>query len=79
MGKSAPQPNELCSSGNLIIQAGITITDYPAERRRAVFADSEAENQLPRACPPVSSNKAPGASLPLCPSPPAQVGGWVTG
>lgn len=43
-GSQHPWPGELCSSRNLIIQAKITIIDYPAERRTAVFANREAEN-----------------------------------
>lgn len=78
-GSQYPWPNELCPSRNPIIQAKNTITDYPAEQWRAVFANSEAENQLPISQPMSLPwgilSRAPGTSLPLHPSPPARVVG----
>lgn len=78
-GSQHPWPNELCPSRNLISQAKITIIDYPAEQRRAVFANSEAENRLrtsqPTSLPWGVISRAPGASLPLHPSPRARVVG----
>ena len=66
-GSQHPWPEELCSSRNLIIQAKITIIDYPAERRTAVFANRDG--------PGVIKQGSGGASLPLRPSPPGRVVG----